>query len=322
MPIKLVTLDDVQDAARRIRTTCLRTPVLDVPHPLGGAPIRVKAESLQRTGSFKLRGATNAVSALDSGARAAGVVTYSSGNHGRALAYAARMAGVAATVVMPETAPAVKIQATRALGATVVLRAPDETVAYAKHLVSVEGLTLVPPYEDPWVIAGQGTVGLELLDQVDDIDVILVPVGGGGLISGVAAAVKSLKPDIKVIGVEPALAGDLAGGYAIRERTRWSKPLVMRTIADGLRSATVGELPWEHIMAFVDDVVTVSEESIISAMALLAETARIVVEPSGAVSTAAVLEHPHRLGAGTTVAIATGGNIDLQDFITLIGSKP
>jgi threonine dehydratase len=232
------------------------------------------------------------------------------------------MAGVAATVVMPETAPAVKIHATRALGATVVLRAPDETVAYAKHLVHVEGLTLVPPYEDPWVIAGQGTVGLELLDQIDEIDVILVPVGGGGLISGVAAAVKSRRPGIKVIGVEPALAGDLAEGYATRERTRWPKPLVMRTIADGLRAATVGELPWAHIMALVDDVVTVSEESIVSAMALLAETARIVVEPSGAVTTAAVFEHPHRFGAGTTVAVATGGNIDLQDFASLVGSTP
>lgn len=171
------------------------------------------------------------------------MVTYSAGNHGLALAQAARTAGASTTVVMPETASAVKIRGTRALGAAVVLRPPDEFVAYAKRLATVEGRALVTPFDDPWVIAGQGTVGSELLDQVDDMDVVVVPVGGGGLIAGVAVALKSSRPAVRVVGVEPALAGDLAEGYATGERAVWSRVLTGRTIADGLRAAAVGELP-------------------------------------------------------------------------------
>ena len=322
LPTTLVTLEDIHAAQARIRNTCLRTPVLDVPHPAGGAPLWLKVESLQRTGSFKLRGAVNAVAALGHEAKTSGLVTYSAGNHGLALAHAARTAGASATVVMPETASEVKNRGTRALGAAVVLRPPDEFVAHAKHLATVEGPALVPPFDDPWVIAGQGTVGSELLDQVDDVDVVVVPVGGGGLIAGVAVALKSSRPAVRVIGVEPALAGDLAEGYATGERAVWSRALTGRTIADGLRAAAVGELPWAHITALVDDVVTVSEESIVSAMGWLAANARIVVEPSGAVATAAVLEHRHRLGSGTTVAVVTGGNIDLQSFASLVGGWP
>jgi threonine dehydratase len=223
---------------------------------------------------------------------------------------------------MPETASDVKIRGTRALGAAVVLRPPDEFVAHAKHLGAVEGLALVPPFDDPWVLAGHGTVGSELLDQVDDVDVVVVPVGGGGLIAGVAVALKGSRPAVRVIGVEPALAGDLAEGYATGERAVWSRALTGRTIADGLRAAAVGKLPWAHITALVDDVVTVSEASIVSAMGPLATNARIVVEPSGPVATAAVLEHRHRLAPEQRVAVVTGWNIDLQSFASLVGGWP
>jgi threonine dehydratase len=319
---KLITPSDLDQAEARVGTTCLRTPVLPVPHPAGGEPVWVKAESLQRTGSFKLRGAANALAALGEIERARGVVAFSAGNHGRALAHAARIADVGATVVMPETAPAFKIDGTRALGATVVLRPPDEIVAHAHHLAAAGGLTLVPPFDDLRIIAGQGTVGRELLDQLDHVDVVVAPVGGGGLIAGVAAAVKHRRPAARVIAVEPALAGDLAEGYATGERSVWSRELTGRTIADGLRSAAVGQLAWAHITALVDDVVTVTEEAIVSAMRWLAESAKLVVEPSGAVAAAALLEHPHLLGRGPAVAVATGGNVDLNTFSTLVADTP
>jgi threonine dehydratase len=317
-PAKLITPHDLRAAQARIATTCLRTPVLQVPHPAGGGSVWVKAESLQRTGSFKLRGAANALAALSETERASGVVTYSAGNHGRALAYAAQMTDTAATVVMPETAPAVKIDSTRALGATVVLRPPDGMVEHAHQLSDTRGLTLVPPFDDARIIAGQGTVGLELLDQVDDLDLVVVPVGGGGLIAGVAAAIKSRRPAARVIAVEPELAADLAEGFATGERTVWPRELTGRTIADGLRAAAVGELTWAHITALVDDVVTVSEKSIVSAMRWLAECAKLMVEPSGAVAAAAVLEYTNHLGRGNSVAIATGGNTDLSTFTALV----
>src|SRR5688500_7827080 len=220
LPTNLTSIEDLHQAQSRVATTCVRTPVLHLPaHSAGGRPLWIKAESLQNTGSFKLRGATNAVAALDDRAKSAGVVGYSAGNHGRGLARAARLAGVAATVVMPDTAPSTKIRGTREEGATVLLRPPTETMTHARHLAATQGLTLVPPDDDALIIAGQGTIGLELLDQIDDLDVVLVPVGGGGLISGVAAAIKSQRPRTRVIAVEPELAGDLAEGFAAGERT-------------------------------------------------------------------------------------------------------
>lgn len=315
----LTSLDDLRRARSRIGTRCVRTPVLLAPpHAPGGRPLWLKAESLQHTGSFKLRGATNALAALGPRERAAGVVGYSAGNHGRGLARAARLAGIEATVVMPDTAPRTKIDGTAAEGATVVLRPATEITAHAKHLGATLGLTVVPPDDDAQIIAGQGTVGLELLEQLDDLDVVLVPVGGGGLISGVAAAVKGLRPGVRVIAVEPELAGDLAEGFAAGERARWTRELTGRTIADGLRSPSVGELPWAHIQALVDDVVTVSEASIVEAMRWLVETTELVVEPSGAVAAAAVLEHASTIGAGTVAAIATGGNVDQEVFAALV----
>src|SRR3954470_8986208 len=209
----LISPSDLLEARDRIGDTCLPTPVLPVTHPAGGEAIWVKAECFQRTGSFKLRGAANALAVLEETESLTGVVTYSAGNHGRALAYAAEIAGVAATVVMPETAPTAKIEGTKSLGATVVVRPPDEVVAHADHLAESRGLALVPPFDDARVIAGQGTVGLELVDQVEYVDVVMVPVGGGGLIAGVATAIKYKRPTARVIAVEPTLAADLAEGF-------------------------------------------------------------------------------------------------------------
>jgi threonine dehydratase len=319
-PEKLVTLEELYEAQQRIRPTCLRTPLLPVPHPSADGLLWVKAESLQRTGSFKLRGVANAIAALDPNESRAGVVTYSAGNHGRALAFAARKAGIPATVIMPETASTQKVFQTRSEGATVLLLPPDEIVTHTQRLSAQQGLIIVPPFDDRRVIAGQGTVGLELLEQLDSVDVVLVPVGGGGLVAGVATAIKNLRPSAQVIAVEPELAGDLAEGFAMGERATWSRKQTRRTIADGLRSPTVGALPWEHVRSLVDDVVTVSEESIVSAMRWLAEHAKLIVEPSGAVATAAVLEHSQSLPAGTTVTVATGGNIDLQTFVSQVGN--
>jgi threonine dehydratase len=317
-PTNLVPPSDFDSARERITATCRRTPVLEVTLPADAGSVWVKAESLQHTGSFKLRGAANTLAMLGAAERAGGVVTYSAGNHGRALAYAARLAGIRATVVMPQTAAQFKIDATRALGASVALVPADELVAHAHQLARTERLTLVPPFDDPRVIAGQGTVGLELLEQVHDIDLVLVPVGGGGLIAGVAAAVKDRRPEVRVVAVEPELAADLAEGYAAGTRTDWPRELTGRTIADGLRSPAVGELTWAHITSLVDDVVTVSEASIIDAMRWLAETGKLVVEPSGAVAAAAILQDPDVSRGGNTVVIATGGNIDIDTFGALL----
>jgi threonine dehydratase len=316
--VKIVSLDEIVSAAARIDGACMRTPVVWLPTDdtrAGG--VWLKLESLQRTGAFKLRGASNALIQLDEAARRAGVVTHSSGNHGQAVACAAARLGIAATVVMPETASAWKVARTRSWGAEIVQRPASETVAHARELARTSGATLVHPFDDLRIIAGQGTVGLELADQVQQVDAVLVPVGGGGLISGVAAALKQLRPATRIIAVEPALAGDLNESFRSGERTEWSTDRTGRTIADGLRSSSVGELTWAHIRRYVDDVLTVTDDDIRSAMRLLAEVGKLVVEPSGAVSLAALLAHPDRV-PGVVAAVVTGGNIDLDGFAGLV----
>jgi len=314
----LVTIEDVRAAAERIEGKVTRTPLLACTWAPADRPLWVKAESLQPTGVFKQRGACNAVALLDAGQRRRGVVTHSSGNHARALAWAARDAGVQARIVMPEGAPAVKVDATRALGAEVVLVPAAERSAVAERIVAETGAVLVPPYDDPAVIAGQGTVGLEIAADLPDVETVLVPVSGGGLISGLAVAVKALCPAARVVGVEPELAGDLAAGFAAGERVTWPVEQTYRTIADGLRVSPVGDLPWEHIRALVDDVVTVSEDAIREAMRRLALESRLVAEPSGATAVAAVLEVPDRLPPGRTVAVLSGGNVDPGLFASVM----
>lgn len=305
----LVRLDDVLAAADRIDGQVVRTPLLPCPWACEQHQLWLKPENLQPTGSFKMRGALNAVGALDAGVRSRGVLTHSSGNHGRALAWAARVYGVPAVVVMPDTSPAVKVEGVRALGAEIVIVAPAQRETRVAVLAAERGLVVVPPYEHRNVIAGQGTIGLEVVADLPDVGTVLVPVGGGGLVSGVAVAVKALRSGVRVVGVEPELAGDLAEGFALGRRVAWDPALTYRTVADGVRLPAVGELNWRHIERFVDDVVTVSEQGILGAMRRLVQGSRIVAEPSGAVAVTACIERPE-VAAGPTVAVVSGGNVD------------
>lgn len=307
----LVTLGQIEQAADRVRGTAVRTPLLPAPWADEDRPLWLKPESLQPVGSFKIRGAINKVASLSQAERDAGLIAHSSGNHARAVAYAARVFDAKAVVVMPDTAPAVKVDATRELGAEVVLVPPDERYRRADELAEAHGYTPVPPYDDPWIIAGQGTLGLEVAEDLPDVGTVLVPISGGGLISGVATAIKERRPHARVIGVEPELAGDAAESFRRGKRVAWSAEQTQRTIADGLRVGRVGLLPWHHIRRYVDDIITVSEEEILKAVRVLALQSRLVTEPSGAVTTAAYLFRSEQLRpTGPTVAVVSGGNVD------------
>lgn len=309
---ELVGLAEIRAAAERIADHVVRTPMVPVRPVLPGGerPLWVKPENLQRIGAFKIRGALNAVSALDPADRANGIVASSSGNHGQAVAYAAAVHGIRATVVIPEGSVPHKVDAVRALGAEVVLVPPEERDVAMVQYAERTGASLIPPYDHRDVIAGQGTVGLELATDLSDVATVLVQVGGGGLISGVAAAVKALAPHATVIGVEPELAADLVQSRTVGTRVAWSTEQTFRTIADGVRTPSVGALPWAHIQAHVDDVLTVSERQIIDAVGLLARRARLVAEPSGALSTAAALAYADRFPPGPIATIISGGNVE------------
>lgn len=273
----------------------------------------LKLESLQPIGSFKLRGAYNKIASLGADERTRGVVTYSSGNHAQGVAYAARALGVKATVVMPRTAPAIKIESTRRMGAEIVLVGPGsaERQAKAEELAREHGFTIVPPYNDERIIAGGGTAGLEILEQLSDVELVLVPIGGGGLISGVASAIKLSGSKAKVVGVEPAIANDAQQSFRAGKIVEITAEEASRTVADGLRTQHVGPINFEHIRKHVDDVVSVSEEEIREATRRLVLGGHIVAEPSGAVTTAAYLFHREELPkANKTAAVVSGGNID------------
>jgi threonine dehydratase len=246
------------------------------------------------------------------------VVTHSSGNHAQALAYAARAAGLTATVVMPTHAPELKVVATRALGATVVQVDADDREMVAAEIGAKQGATMVPPYDDAAVIAGQGTIGLEIAEDLPRVAAVLVPVSGGGLISGIAVAIKELCPQASVIACEPELAADLAESFALRELRAWTPDQTVRTMADGLRVPVVGDLPWRLIRTHVDDVLTVSEDAIGAAVRQLALRGRLVAEPSGAVATAALLEHGSALPDGPIVMVISGGNVSQDMFVRLL----
>ncbi|RJL32432.1 threonine ammonia-lyase [Bailinhaonella thermotolerans] len=300
--MELITVDDVRAAAERVRGVVVRTPLL--PCPWDEGELWLKPESLQPTGAFKLRGAYNALAALRP---EKGVVTHSSGNHGQALAYAARAFGVPCVVVSPRVAPAVKVDAMRRLGAEVLLVDSDERMESAQAVAEERGLTLIPPFDHREVIAGQGTIGLEIAEDLPEADVVLVPVGGGGLASGVATALKALRPGTRVLGVEPALAADAAESLEKGELIRWPAEMSYRTIADGVRT-NLSERTFAHLRAHLGGVVTVTEEEIRAAMLTLARSARIVAEPSGAVALAAYLAG--KTPPGRTVAVVSGGNVD------------
>ena len=312
--LELVGLDRILEAAELIAPYAVRTPLLASPW----AGLWLKPENLQPIGAFKIRGAVTAISLLDPEVRARGVIAHSSGNHAQAVAYTARAFGIDAHIVIPDNASPRKVQATRDLGATVELVPLEQRFSRPAELVEQTGKALIPPFDHPDVIAGQGTVGLEITQDAADVAVVLVPVSGGGLISGVAAAVTALLPHAKVIGVEPELAGDAAESLRTGRRTIWSPADTSRTMADGLRAFGVGELPWQHISTQVHDIITVSEDEIADATRRLILQARVVAEPSGAVATAAFLHHRDRLPAGRAVAVVSGGNIDPSVLRTLM----
>jgi len=313
----LVSLETIREAAARISGVALRTPLVLAPFSgLAGhgtsKQIWLKAESLQPIGSFKLRGAANKILQLTPDEIARGVITYSSGNHAQGVAYAAREIGAKAVIVMPSNAPAIKRAATLALGAEVVEvgAASSERLAKSDELVARYGYVTIPPYDDEAVIAGQATCGLEIAEEIADVDLVLSPVSGGGLLSGTAAAVRQLRPEAIVVGVEPELAGDAAESFRSASIVTWPAELTSRTIADGLRTQSVGVRNFAHIQAFVDRIITVTEAEIRTAMRAIVATTRLVPEPSGAVTTAALLFHgaelpPYR----KAVAIVSGGNV-------------
>ncbi|CAM3894943.1 threonine/serine dehydratase [Deinococcus frigens] len=315
----LVTLAEIQAAQTRLSEWVDRTPLVPFPNE----NLWLKAENLHPTGAFKLRGAFNKLLSLSAAQRARGVVAHSSGNHAGAVAHAARALGIPAVVVMPSGAPQTKLAATRACGAEVVLvgNASEERAAKAREIAEERGLTPVPPYDDAQIIAGAGTVGLEILEDLPTVGTVLVPVSGGGLISGVAVAIKSQRPDVRVIGVEPALAADAQASLRAGGRVAWDAADVARTLADGLRVTQVGELTWGHIRVHVDDIVTVNEAQMRRAVRDTVLRARLVAEPSGAVTVAAALYGGHNFGPGPLVAVVSGGNLDVGTLVKLLAEE-
>jgi threonine dehydratase len=309
----VITLDDVRLAQRRVGGVALRTPLVPCPRGEEDRALFFKAENLQPTGAFKVRGAYNKISSLSPEERRRGVVAHSSGNHAQAVAYAARALGVRAVIVMPRGAPRVKADATAAFGAEILFVGDDsaERVRRAEEQAAEHGYVPVPPYDDETVIAGQGTVGLEILQDLPEVETVLVPVSGGGLISGISAAMKLSRPGVRVIGVEPELAADARESLKSGRLVEFPADRVGRTIADGLRVRKLGNAPFEHVQAFVDDIIAVSEDEILDAVRRMALRARLVAEPSGAVPFAAYLFHRDELPATrSNVAVVSGGNVE------------
>jgi threonine dehydratase len=319
----LVGIDAIRAAAATLDGVTIRTPL--VPFGPPGSNEWLKAESLQPIGAFKLRGAYVAVASLDPEQRARGVITYSSGNHAQGVARAARLLRAPAVVVMPSDAPRIKRDRVEADGAEVVVvgTASEERREVAERLAAERGLHVVPPFDDDRIIAGQGTVGLEIVEDAPDTTAVLVPIGGGGLASGVAAAIKALRPDIRVVGVEPELAADARDSLEQGRIVDWPADLVGRTIADGTRTQHLGRRTFAHLQRHLDDIVTVTEDQIAAGVRLAAEAARLVVEPSGALGIAAVRYRRQEAGierARRVVAIVTGGNVDPDRYRELLAS--
>jgi threonine dehydratase len=309
----VITLQDLQESQQRIRGVAVRTPLIACAHQDPSRALFFKPENLQPIGAFKLRGAYNKIASLSHSERQAGVITYSSGNHAQGVAYAARALGVKAIIVMPSTAPAIKRESTAQLGAEIVTVGPSgvERQERAEQLARDHGYTIVPPYNDEKIIAGQGTAGLEIVEDMPDLDCVLVPIGGGGLISGIATAIKLSCPKAKVIGVEPTFANDAQQSLRAGRIVKITAEQASRTLADGLRAMYLGDITFAHIQHYVDDIITVSESEIRQAVRLMALNAKLIAEPSGAVTFAAFLFHSAELPSlRKTVAVISGGNIE------------
>jgi threonine dehydratase len=307
---QLVTIQDLRRAAEILAPVAVRTPLLydDVLSEKLGASIRYKPECLQRAGAFKFRGAYNYLHSLPAQIRSRGVVAPSSGNHGQGVAMAARLFGIPATVVMPTNVTAAKRAGAERLGARIVLAGTTthERADKAREICDAEGLTMVHPYDDPMIIAGQGTVGLEIAEDLPDVEMVLVPVGGGGLSAGVATAVKLMLPNVKLVGVEPVSAPKL---FRARQKGAPVKLESTGGLADGLQASEIGGRPFLHHQAYLDDVVLVGDEPLAAAMRHLLDRMKIVVEPSGAITVAALMIGAVE-AASSTVAVLSGGNVE------------
>jgi threonine dehydratase len=323
----LVSIDDIRAAAANLAGVAIRTPLLQFGTAGPGGPrVLLKAESLQPIGAFKIRGAYHAIASLSPEERARGVVTHSSGNHAQGVARAARLLGSRAVIVMPSDAPTVKRRRVEADGAEVVTVAPASSAreARAEELIRERGLVFIPPYDDDRVIAGQGTLGLEIAEDVPDLAAVLIPIGGGGLASGVAVAIRALHPGARILGVEPELAADAQQSLREGRIVRWDAAQTGRTIADGVRSQAIGRRPFAHLSKLLDAVVTVTEAEVAAGVRLIAEETRRGVEPSGAVAPAAARYRAAEAGIadlrGTVVAVVSGGNVDPERYLALLES--
>jgi threonine dehydratase len=312
----MITISELHAAQSRLAGITKHTRLIEFPLCAEDArKLFLKPENQQPIGAFKLRGAYNKIAALPEDERKRGVISYSSGNHAQGVAYAARALRTKSVIVMPNNAPTIKREATARLGAEIVLVGPgsDERKIKAEELAAKHGYVIIPPYNDEKIIAGQGTIGLEILDDFPEVEMVLAPVGGGGLISGVAAAIKLTNTKVKVIGVEPELAADAQASLRQGKVVQFPAEQVSRTLADGLRTQSIGPINFEHIRAFVDDIITVTEEEIRQAMKYLSANPDTIAEPSGAVATAGFIFHAKELPrTQQNVAIISGGNIDPQ----------
>ncbi len=317
--IAAVTYDDVVAAASRLNGRAHRTPVVtsQTIDARVGASVFFKCESLQRAGAFKFRGAYNALSRLSSGQRLRGVLTYSSGNHAQAVALAGRLLGIPTTIVMPRDAPLVKLEATRGYGGEVVTydKHEESREAVSARLAAERGLHVVPPYDHPHVIAGQGTAAKELFEEVGPLELLLVPCGGGGLLSGSAISASALSPGCRVIGVEPAAADDATRSFKTGTLHTVTNP---ETVADGARTPSLGKLTFPLVRHYVHDMVTVSDDELLRATFFLWERLKLVVEPTGALAAAALLEGGLEAKGARVGVLLSGGNVDLQALASLI----
>jgi threonine dehydratase len=330
----LVTLDDIREAASRIRPLARVTPLIDVTDTHGDVapprPLSLKCENLQRSGAFKIRGAANMLLQLPGDVRARGVVTFSSGNHGIAMALAAKLLGIPAVVVMPTTASAVKVDGVRSLGAEVIFEGTTtlQRKARTEAEAAARGLAIVPPYDHEWIIAGQGTIGLEILEQAPQASAVYVPCSGGGLLAGVSTAIKNLAPHVRVIGVEPTGASRMSCSLAVAAPVTLER---VSGIADGLLAVRPGDITFRHIREHVDEIVAVDDRAIADAVRWIFEHARVVAEPSGAATVAAVLSQApstwsrdgvttSRQAGGPVVALVSGGNVNAAHFGQFISS--
>ncbi|HIG53448.1 MAG TPA: threonine/serine dehydratase [Candidatus Handelsmanbacteria bacterium] len=312
----MILLDDISAAQKRLDGVAVKTGLLPWSDSAEGEQWYFKPEGLQPIGAFKLRGGYNKIATLSDAERSRGVIAFSSGNHAQGVAYAARLLGIRAVIVMPARAPEIKRLKTEAMGAEVVLLSEggeEQWRAHAEALAAQQGLVMVPPFNDETVIAGNGTCGLEILDEMPDVDMVLVPIGGGGLISGIGAALKMSRPEIKIIGVEPELANDAQ--LSLQQGKLVALPIeqTKQTAADGMRATQLGDITYRYIREYVDDIITVNEQEIRAAVRTLALDSRLVAEPSGAVPVAALLNRREELPAAKKiVAVISGGNIDPQ----------